>query len=100
MNATLLKALVALAATLFLLYASALLFRRGRSLGAFLQLLGAACLVVVVLAHVCEALRIFPGMRWGREGSPGHYLDLVSAILGITLFPIGYLLHARAPRRS
>jgi len=33
-------------------------------------------------------------MRWGLEDSPGHYLDLVSAILGLTLFPAGYLAHA------
>ena len=32
-------------------------------------------------------------MRWGSELSVGHYLDLVSAVLGLTLFPIGYLLH-------
>ena len=33
-------------------------------------------------------------MNWGSENSAGHYLDLSSAILGGTLFPIGYLLHA------
>ncbi len=55
----------------------------------------AACLVVVVLTHVCEALHFFPWMRWGEPDSVGHYLDLSSAILGLTLTPVGYVLHRR-----
>src|SRR5262249_31300383 len=31
--------------------------------------------------------------HWGDEHSVGHYLDFGSAILGLTLFPLGYLLH-------
>jgi hypothetical protein len=52
--------------------------------------------VIVALAHVFEALHLFPWMHWGLEASPGHYLDLSGAVLGLTLFPIGYLLHALA----
>ena len=48
--------------------------------------------MLVVLTHLCEALHLFPWMRWGSEHSIGHYLDLWSAVLGLTLFPIGYLL--------
>jgi hypothetical protein len=59
-----------------------------------LQLFGAGCLLVVVLAHVSEALHLFPSMGWGLEHSTGHYLDLWSAIFGLTLFSIGYLFHA------
>jgi len=33
-------------------------------------------------------------MRWGESQSPGHYLDLSSAVLGITLFPLGYVIQA------
>ena len=33
-------------------------------------------------------------MDWGQEHSIGHYLDFWSAVLGLSLFPIGYLLHA------
>jgi hypothetical protein len=33
-------------------------------------------------------------MHWGREHSVGHYLDLTSAVLGLTLFPLGYLFYA------
>jgi len=50
--------------------------------------------MIVVLAHLCEALKLFPSMGWGLSASAGHYLDLGSAVLGLTLFPIGYLWHA------
>jgi len=56
-------------------------------------LLGAGCLVVVVLAHICEALHLFLLMEWALERSAGHYLDLASVVLGLTTFPLGYLLH-------
>ncbi len=48
----------------------------------FLVLLGVACWVIVLLTHVAERLHIFPSMGWGLPDSPGHYLDLVSAIVG------------------
>jgi hypothetical protein len=28
---------------------------------------------------------------WGLENSPGHYLDLASAVVALILFPVGYL---------
>jgi len=31
-------------------------------------------------------------MHWGAEHSAGHYLDLSSAVLGLTLFPAVYLI--------
>jgi hypothetical protein len=49
---------------------------------------------MVVLTHVSEALQLFPWMHWGSEHSVGHYLDFTSAVLGLTLFPVGYLFHA------
>jgi O-antigen ligase len=94
MNVTLLKALIAFLPAAMLFSGSAILFFRGKSWGTFLQLLGAACLVVVVLTHVSEALHLFPWMHWGLEHSIGHYLDFGSAVLGLTSFPIGYLLYA------
>jgi hypothetical protein len=51
----------------------------------WLTLSGIACLIVVVLTHVAECWRILPGMGWGLPNSPGHYLDLSSAILGAIL---------------
>jgi succinate dehydrogenase/fumarate reductase cytochrome b subunit len=94
MNVTLLKALLAMIPVSVLSFGSAILFRKGRTLGSFLQLVGTGCLVIVVLTHFCEGLHLFPWMGWGDEHSPGHYLDLGSAVLGLTLFPVGYLSHA------
>ena len=54
-----------------------------------LQFIGAACLIVVVLAHVAEGLRLFPSMRWGLPHSVSHFIDLWSAIFGVTLFSTG-----------
>ncbi len=50
--------------------------------------------MIVVFSHVCEALGLFPWMRWGLKGSVGHYLDFWSAIFGLALFPAGYLFNA------
>jgi hypothetical protein len=99
-NPPLLKALAASVPTCVLLLGSAVMFVREKRAWSVLQLLGAAGLVVVVLTHLCEALQLFPLMHWGEESSPGHYLGLSSALLGVTLFPVGYLLHALAMRRT
>jgi uncharacterized membrane protein len=100
MNLTLLKALGAMLLACVLLIASAVMFRREKRAWSVLQLLGAVGLVTVVLAHLCEALQIFPWMRWGQEHSVGHYLDLSAALVGLALFPLGYLLHALAMTRD
>ena len=55
-----------------------------------LLLSGFVCLVIVVLTHIAEMLNVFPGMGWGLPDSPGHYLDLVSAVLGCILFDRGH----------
>jgi hypothetical protein len=94
----LLKALLALMPLSLLLLGAALLFVREKSLPSLLQFLGAGFLIVVVLAHLCETLQLLPWMHWGEEHSVGHYLDLTSAVLGLTLFPVGYLLHALTER--
>lgn len=43
------------------------------------------CLMVVALTHVAERMHILPRMGWGLPNSPGHYLDLFSAITGVVL---------------
>ena len=91
MNATLLKGLVALMLVSMLFSGSVVWFFRGRTVSSLLQVLGAGFLVVVVLTHICEALHVFPWMGWGLEHSPGHYLDLFSAVFGLTFFAAGYL---------
>lgn len=93
------KLAVALVPASLLLYGSILLFRAKHSMPAVLQLLGSAFLIIVVLTHVGEALHIFGWMGWGAGQSVGHYLDLLSAVLGLTLFPIGYCLHALTLRK-
>jgi hypothetical protein len=100
MNVTLLKALVALVPACMLFSSSVVLFFRGKTVSSFLQLLGAGCLVVVVLTHVSESLHLFPWMRWGLEQSVGHYPDFWSAVLGLTFFPVGYLLYALTKRHA
>jgi hypothetical protein len=93
----LIKALVALVPVSMLLSGSIIFFVRRRTVGSCLQLFGGGGLAVVVLIHVSEALGLFPWMRWGLEDSPGHYLDLLSAVVGLTLFPTGYFIHALKP---
>jgi len=100
MNGALAKALVVLLPAAVLLWGAAALFVRGRSVYSFLQLIGAGCLVVVVITHIAEAVNLFPLMHWGLKHSVGHYVDLWSAILGLTLFPTGYLLQALTRRRN
>src|ERR1700704_93685 len=98
MNTTLLKALVASVPACMLFSGSIVLFSKGKTVCSLFQLLGARCLMTVVLTHVCEALHLLPWMHWGLEHSVGHYLDFWSAVLGLTLFPVGYLSYALTKR--
>lgn len=100
MNAALVKALLALVPTGMLFSGSIMVFSRGRSVASAVRLLGAGCLMIVVLTHIAEALQWFPRMRWGDAESLGHYLDLSSAVLGVALFPLGYLLQALRARTA
>ena len=100
MNIALVKTIAALIPACMLLAGSIVLYFRDKTPSSVLQLLGAGCLVVVVLSHVSAALHLFPWMHWGLEHSVGHYLDFWSAVLGLTSFPIGYLFHALTKRRA
>jgi hypothetical protein len=94
MNTTSLRSLLALIPVVLLLSGAALLFLRDKRTSSLLQFFGAGCLLLVVLTHICETFRLFPSIHWGEDNSVGHYLDLGSAVFGLTLFPIGYFLHA------
>jgi uncharacterized protein (DUF983 family) len=94
MNVILYRSLIASVPVCILLCGAAVWFFRKKTLPSFLQLFGAGSLLIVVLVHVFEALHLLPWMHWGLETSFGHYLDLSSVVLGLTLFPIGYLLQA------
>ena len=100
MNLTLFKALAVLVPVSVLCIVSATAFAKERTLRSAIQLLGASCLMIVVLAHVCEALGLFQWMRWGDPHSLGHYVDLVSIILGLTLLPLGDGLRVLIARRK
>ena len=71
------------------------LWFRGKSLYrfSFMQLFGAGCLVMIALCfRVCI---------WGLDHHAGHYPGGVAvALAGLTLFPLGYVLHAffRSPK--
>jgi hypothetical protein len=69
---------------------------RSRAMARILRLVGCACLLIVVLTHVAERWQILPGMGWGLPNSPGHYLDLFSALLGVALLTVAYV---KSPRR-
>jgi hypothetical protein len=84
--------MIALVPASVLLSGSLVRLSRRTTVGSLLQFIGAGCLVVVGLTHLFEALHWLPSMGWGLERSAGHYLDLASAALGVTLFPLGYLL--------
>ena len=53
---------------------------------------------MVVVTHVCEAHHVFSWMGWGLKHGVGHYVDLFSAILGLTLLPAGFLIRGLADR--
>ncbi len=79
---------------------SVLQFARKRTVWRFLQLLGAALLGIVVFTHLAEMFHLFPTMRWGEPRSAGHYLDLISAALGLILLPFGYICAAISERKN
>src|SRR5580704_8324175 len=83
---------------------SLVLWIRRRTFSGLLQLAGSVCLLVMVVTHLAEALHLLPGMGWGLPNSPGHYLDLFSAISGVILSLMAYVVRRRfqtdAPCRS
>lgn len=92
MSTILSRAAVMLAPTLVLLGTSFVSYRAKKTLPSFMQFAGASFMLVVVFAHICEGFSILAFMGWGKEGTIGHYLDLSSAILGVTLFAVGSVL--------
>jgi hypothetical protein len=48
--------------------------------------------MIVLLTHVAEALHALPGMGWGQPDSLGHYLDLLSAIIGVGFLMLAGIL--------
>jgi hypothetical protein len=100
MHVKLVEALIAMVPACALLAGALVLFFKGKTVCTFLQVVGAGCLVVIVVTHICEALHLFPSMGWGQTNSVGHYVSVCAAVLALTLFPAGYLIHAITKRRS
>ena len=57
-----------------------------------LGLAGCGCFFVVVLTHVAERFHLLPSMGWGMPNSPGHYLDLFSAITAVVFLVAAFAL--------
>jgi hypothetical protein len=66
----------------------------------WLLLLGVGCLVIVLLTHIAERYRLLPSMGWGLPNSPGHYLDLISAVVGCISFLAAFALWIAARRKT
>jgi len=92
MNAAILKGLLALAGACVFLGVSASLLLTRRSLGAVLQALGLGCFGVMALTHFFEAFSILPALGWGKPHTIGHFIDLVAAVLGVTLVTASFWL--------
>jgi hypothetical protein len=71
---------------------SAVQFAKERPVWNCLRLIGAAFLLVVVVSHLAEQFQWLAWMGWGLADSPGHYIDLVSAVVGVGLFAGGFLV--------
>lgn len=61
-------------------------FAKERAISSGLRLIGSVLLLVVAASHFAEKFRWLAWMGWGLPNSPGHYVDLVSAIVGVSLF--------------
>jgi hypothetical protein len=94
MDVTLFKSIAAAVPIGMLFVGSIVMRRRGANVPSVMQVAGAACLMTVVATHMFEALQLFPWMGWGEERSIGHYVNVGGAVLGLTLFPAGYLISA------
>ncbi len=100
MNGTLVRALIALVLVSLLIAHSVASFLSNRTTLKLLQLIGAACLLVVVLAHLAEGAHLLQSMRWGARDSIGHDVDLAAAVLAVTLLAIGLPVRLWLERRS
>jgi hypothetical protein len=92
------KSTIALVPVSLLLYGSVVLYRTTQSIWVSSQLIRSEFLTIIVLIHISEALNIFHWMGRGLEDSIGHYVDLGSAVLDLTLFPTGYCFYALTTR--
>jgi hypothetical protein len=98
MTSTLTKALIGFVPVSVLLVYSVALLMKHRTAIALLQSIGALCLMVVVLTHIAEALRLLSAMRFGEPDSIGHFIDLASAVSGVALLVAAVVLRLASRR--
>ena len=91
--------LIVIGAIMVLLALCASAIAREKTALACLQLIGAVFLAVMVFTHFAESFHLFPHMGWGLPYSAGHYIDLLSAWVGLALFGLGYFLRKLARSR-
>jgi hypothetical protein len=96
MSAAVLKGLLALAAACVFLGTSVILLLTRSGFVSTLQALGLGCFAVMALTHVFKAFSILPALGWGHPHSVGHLIDLVAALLGVTLVMTSFLLRYRS----
>lgn len=94
MSATLIRAVIDLLVMSMIGTVAGGAFLQTRATSSLLVLIGATGWGMVGVTHICEGLHILSWMRWGIEGSPGHYLNLTSLAVGL-LLPLGYVLALR-----
>jgi hypothetical protein len=76
--------------TILLLFAgSIIVVIRRKTFCTLLQTLGTACLMMVLLTNIAEV-----SSGWRLPNLVGYFLDFWGIVLGLTLFPVGYLCHA------
>ena len=92
MNPTFANPIAALVPTGMLLFGSAVQFSRRKGTAALFQLVGAADLVVVIIAHLCEALGWLPWMHWGLRIASGIILISWPRLAGCRCFQLGICL--------
>ena len=64
-----------------------------------IQLLGAGCLIAVVLTYL-RSVSLVSLDALGAPNKVGHYIDFWSAAIGLTLLPLGYLLDVLTKPRA
>jgi hypothetical protein len=64
-----------------------------------IQLLGAGCLIAVVLTYL-RSVSLVSLEALGLPNRVGHYIDFWSAAIGLTLLPLGYLLDVLTKPRA
>ena len=88
------KGLLALVGTFTFLGVSVSVLMTRRGVSSVLLALGCGSFAVMALTHVFEAYSLLPRLGWGKPHTVGHFIDLITALLGITLVGASFLLRS------